>query len=271
MLACHSLSAVQHPPADFARLQRFIDVYRHLLNGWQLWRVRARFDVDKAFLFQSAVLLSPSTASPTAKSLLLKLQAKPPPQVYARCNYCQHALSLDRLATTTSSKRKPFMPRGKLGAAKAAKAAAAAAAASPTAAAAVASSAARAVSYRIRACPHCKKSLPRCALCLMNLDCATPNAGGGGGGGSSGGFVSDAGGLGDGSGGGGGALTADGRDALADTSSSCAVEGWFSWCQTCRHGGHAEHMSQWFAKHAQCPVSDCECRCADNDYMRARV
>jgi len=21
---------------------------------------------------------------------------------------------------------------------------------------------------------------------------------------------------------------------------------WFSWCQTCRHGGHTEHIMQWF-------------------------
>ena len=21
---------------------------------------------------------------------------------------------------------------------------------------------------------------------------------------------------------------------------------WFTWCQTCRHGGHADHMTSWF-------------------------
>lgn len=21
---------------------------------------------------------------------------------------------------------------------------------------------------------------------------------------------------------------------------------WFTWCQTCRHGGHAEHITHWF-------------------------
>lgn len=21
---------------------------------------------------------------------------------------------------------------------------------------------------------------------------------------------------------------------------------WFTWCQTCRHGGHAIHMTEWF-------------------------
>ncbi len=21
---------------------------------------------------------------------------------------------------------------------------------------------------------------------------------------------------------------------------------WFTWCQTCRHGGHSHHMTRWF-------------------------
>ena len=34
------------------------------------------------------------------------------------------------------------------------------------------------------------------------------------------------------------------------------------WCQTCRHGGHAQHLEEWFAQHDVCPVADCNCRCA---------
>ncbi|KAL0077401.1 hypothetical protein J3Q64DRAFT_1811234 [Phycomyces blakesleeanus] len=36
---------------------------------------------------------------------------------------------------------------------------------------------------------------------------------------------------------------------------------WFTWCQTCRHGGHAVHMEDWFQKHSTCPVSNCICQC----------
>ena len=36
---------------------------------------------------------------------------------------------------------------------------------------------------------------------------------------------------------------------------------WFTWCQSCRHGGHAIHMLQWFEKHKVCPVSECTCEC----------
>ena len=42
-------------------------------------------------------------------------------------------------------------------------------------------------------------------------------------------------------------------------------------CQTCRHGGHAEHILEWFLRedggraHDTCAVASCQCRCADAD------
>ncbi|KAI9317908.1 hypothetical protein BX666DRAFT_1856189 [Dichotomocladium elegans] len=36
---------------------------------------------------------------------------------------------------------------------------------------------------------------------------------------------------------------------------------WFTWCQTCRHGGHAVHIFDWFRNHTSCPVSSCNCHC----------
>ncbi|KAI8143121.1 hypothetical protein BJV82DRAFT_515140, partial [Fennellomyces sp. T-0311] len=36
---------------------------------------------------------------------------------------------------------------------------------------------------------------------------------------------------------------------------------WFTWCQTCRHGGHAVHIFEWFKNHTTCPVSNCSCNC----------
>lgn len=38
-----------------------------------------------------------------------------------------------------------------------------------------------------------------------------------------------------------------------------------SWCQTCRHGGHAAHMDNWFKKHVECPVTGCTCPCSTLD------
>ena len=36
---------------------------------------------------------------------------------------------------------------------------------------------------------------------------------------------------------------------------------WFTWCRLCRHGGHAEHVSNWFAMNHKCPIAKCLCRC----------
>jgi len=32
-------------------------------------------------------------------------------------------------------------------------------------------------------------------------------------------------------------------------------------CSSCMHGGHAEHMREWFAKYDVCP-SGCGCKCS---------
>lgn len=53
---------------------------------------------------------------------------------------------------------------------------------------------------------------------------------------------------------------------------------WFTWCQSCRHGGHAAHITHWFKyvvyvylsnichniycrEHSECPVTACKCKC----------
>ncbi|XP_073956943.1 LOW QUALITY PROTEIN: GATOR complex protein mio [Choristoneura fumiferana] len=82
---------------------------------------------------------------------------------------------------------------------------------------------------QISACPNCRKPLPRCGVCLLHL-----------------GTGAGAGGAGAGAGG-------------------ASFAGWFSWCVSCRHGGHANHLASWFREHAECPVSSCSCRCSSLD------
>lgn len=57
-------------------------------------------------------------------------------------------------------------------------------------------------------CPNCRKPLPRCAVCLMYMGTTTTRE--------------------------------------TDSSQMVAFGNWFSWCQSCRHGGHADHISKWF-------------------------
>ncbi|TFK24770.1 hypothetical protein FA15DRAFT_618942 [Coprinopsis marcescibilis] len=85
-------------------------------------------------------------------------------------------------------------------------------------------------------CPNCSRSLPKCSVCLMTL-----------------GIVDDA------------SREIDlGYSQFKDTIDDAIVI-----CQTCRHGGHAAHLLEWFLgedgrrAHMMCPVAGCDCRCAD--------
>lgn len=84
---------------------------------------------------------------------------------------------------------------------------------------------------QISSCPNCRKPLPRCAICLVHM--GTP----------SGARL--------------GRLPQD--EKLSEFNS------WFTWCQSCRHGGHVSHMTQWFREHLECPVTACNCRCMSLD------
>lgn len=86
---------------------------------------------------------------------------------------------------------------------------------------------------RLKNCPYCTKPLPRCAVCLVALSGALPGTQQRHGDAMRGGWQ-----------------TAD-----------VAFDEWFTWCQACKHGGHAGHILQWFKEHERCPVTSCECKC----------
>ncbi|KAI1279513.1 GATOR complex protein MIOS [Halotydeus destructor] len=90
---------------------------------------------------------------------------------------------------------------------------------------------------RIQSCPNCRKALPRCALCLTHL--GTP------------------------------ALHWRSSDIChihqEPSKKKSPFSDWFTWCQTCRHGGHSQHILNWFKEHTECPVSGCLCKCMSVD------
>lgn len=45
-----------------------------------------------------------------------------------------------------------------------------------------------------------------------------------------------------------------------------AVQGLFTACDLCGHGGHVEHMTSWFTKNIQCPTG-CGCACTYSAFM----
>lgn len=89
---------------------------------------------------------------------------------------------------------------------------------------------------RTNRCSNCAKTLPRCVVCLMAIGISNDSL----------------------------------RDAeLAnETAPQDTLDEALVFCQTCRHGGHASHIFDWFfgsdrQAHTTCPVADCNCRCAD--------
>ncbi|KAJ6627385.1 hypothetical protein B0H10DRAFT_2161088 [Mycena sp. CBHHK59/15] len=82
-------------------------------------------------------------------------------------------------------------------------------------------------------CANCSRALPRCSVCLMTLSIVPDVV----------------------------------RDAeLAYSPSKDTIDDAIVICQTCRHGGHASHILEWFfgedgvRSHGLCAVANCDCR-----------
>ncbi|KAK0452344.1 hypothetical protein EV421DRAFT_1768424 [Armillaria borealis] len=87
-------------------------------------------------------------------------------------------------------------------------------------------------------CPHCGRSLPRCSVCLMTLSVIPDGA-------------------------------RDVELARSQAQYTDTIDDAIVMCQTCRHGGHASHILDWFfgedggQYHATCAVANCDCTCAN--------
>lgn len=93
---------------------------------------------------------------------------------------------------------------------------------------------------KIMACPGCRKPLPRCALCLVHM--GTPSS------------LSQK-----------QANLDPNAEKPENIRSVNPFNNWFTWCQSCRHGGHSNHIVEWFKGHTECPVTGCGCHCMNLD------
>ncbi|OAX33040.1 hypothetical protein K503DRAFT_786787 [Rhizopogon vinicolor AM-OR11-026] len=95
---------------------------------------------------------------------------------------------------------------------------------------------------RPNACPHCSRALPRCSVCLMTLS-----------------IVPD--------------RTREAELLHSHTTYQDTIDEAIVICQTCRHGGHASHILDWFFGedgarwHGMCPVADYDCHCVDEFWV----
>uniref|UniRef100_A0A7M5WX31 WD repeat protein mio zinc-ribbon like domain-containing protein n=2 Tax=Clytia hemisphaerica TaxID=252671 RepID=A0A7M5WX31_9CNID len=80
-------------------------------------------------------------------------------------------------------------------------------------------------------CPGCRQPLPRCSVCLINMGSLSTHQ----------------------------PRTGNQKPKLENNVNS--FQNWFTWCQMCRHGGHAAHLADWFVDHVECPVTSCNCVC----------
>ncbi|KAK3357510.1 hypothetical protein B0T25DRAFT_622287 [Lasiosphaeria hispida] len=91
-------------------------------------------------------------------------------------------------------------------------------------------------------CPNCKRHLPRCVVCLEVVGMPRRSPG----------VEPPAAARGGGGGGGGG---------VGDTTGSGLAGRFPTFCLQCEHVLHLDHARQWFARHQECPVPECRCKC----------
>lgn len=167
------------------KVDKWVKLYSELLDTWQLWHERAKFDIAR--------------------------KENVPTQVYVRCNFCNQPLAMgmitSRRAVAVAASRSTRTTGLGLGLGL--------------------GSNANVQKQKLASCPGCKKPLPRCALCLLPFNCSIPNMR---------------------------------QNQTTSTTTSSPFDSWFTWCQSCRHGGHAKHMMEWFQSHSECPVTDCKCK-----------
>ncbi|KAI8372909.1 uncharacterized protein BYT42DRAFT_578520 [Radiomyces spectabilis] len=172
------------------RVEDWVEDYRSLLDRWQLWHSRAKFDIQRGKRMNASEIA--------------------PPQVYVRCTHCAqsvgHSLLIQNVRNRDGKRMNVQTNISSAGGRMAGK-------------------------QKSTVCPSCRKPLPRCALCLQHMGTPSDSS----------------------------------RQMMANNdihhTDASGFDLWFTWCQTCRHGGHAMHMSEWFQKHSICPVSDCSCQC----------
>lgn len=237
------------------RVDEWVQTYRLMLNSWELFTVRAKFDCLRAKLSRTG-------------GGSIRADVKPR-QMYMQCINCKKNISTpptssgatQAKATSTgmlsdmSSNLGPgeglhragtiFSKTKKYGMANTP---------SPLS-----------QQKRKNACPHCGTPFPRCVICLLPL-------------GTTGlpfvisgvQYKSDQ-----------GAVNED--SSPTDSISKSHIETleeensivdsktyqrkkerlneWFSFCLSCNHGMHAGHAEEWFERHEVCPAPGCICRC----------
>jgi hypothetical protein len=90
------------------------------------------------------------------------------------------------------------------------------------------------------ACPQCSRKLPLCAVCLYPIEISNQEK-----------IVKIC------------SVNSLGALNKEDDNDNSKENQRYIWCTKCRHGGHMDHISEWFREFLVCPFSECKCRCAE--------
>ncbi|QLQ79068.1 hypothetical protein HG537_0B04160 [Torulaspora globosa] len=206
------------------RVDEWVQTYRVMLNSWQLFSMRAKFDCLRSKLSRTG-------------SGQITADIKPR-QMYMQCINCKKNINRPPTTTTTTqasssdnTSRPPnvFQKTKKYGMANTL---------SPLT-----------QQRKNSSCPHCGTPFPRCVICLLPLGTkGLP-------------FVingveststdTDS-------------SSKLEEPPINDTDHQRRkqkINEWFSFCLSCNHGMHAGHAEEWFERHNVCPAPGCFCQC----------
>ncbi|KQK79202.1 WD repeat-containing protein mio [Amazona aestiva] len=205
------------------RVQYWIENYRNLLDAWRFWHKRAEFDIHRSKLDPSSKPLAQAYFSGLCGTSISQDGRNSFTShlgfaghcveylVFVSCNFCGKSISYS--CSAIPHQGRGFSQYGVSG--------------SPT-------------KSKVTSCPGCRKPLPRCALCLINMGTPVSSCPGG--------------------------SKSDEKVDLSKDKKLAQFNNWFTWCHNCRHGGHAGHMLSWFSDvypREEFPEKPCVCFSAE--------
>ncbi|OUM59450.1 hypothetical protein PIROE2DRAFT_21237 [Piromyces sp. E2] len=230
---CLVLSQVVPKIFSSNKVVEWVENYRLLLDRWQLFHIRVYFDIARRKIADS---ISDELSNQLNNKLTLNNQSNSssntnlstipiPSQIYVRCNFCNQSITHNLLNSNKANGPNAAQGTANVLAASAQTGTPGAPNATPVVP----------KQYKSSACPNCRKALPRCSLCMLLM--GTPID----------------------------TIQNQRKGNHLNTSEyedpQNSFNYWFTWCQSCFHGGHAIHMMEWFENHDECPVSNCNCKC----------
>lgn len=203
------------------RVENWIGIYRDLLNAWELFTKRSKFDVLRTKLSRN------SSGRVTNKTA--------PRQLYIQCIKCKNNINSVEGESKNMMRKKrkqqyshahgDYYYENE-----------------------------NETAQQKYSCPHCGTSFPRCAICLLPLGISNlpimiqgglqdkenhedtffdPTE----------------------------SYVPEENHDLQKEKKRLKFNEWFSLCLTCNHGMHAGHAEEWFERHYVCPVPGCSCQC----------